>query len=109
MKVFIDTYGCAKNEYDSSVLAASLAEKGCSIVNDIGDADILILNTCGFIEDAKKESGYILTKSTVEYKERKQKGEVIDYYWKVTLVKHFTDEKMPERQKVIKYETESAF
>ena len=62
-----------------------------------------------FIEDAKKESGYILTKSTVDYKERKQKGEVIDYYWKVTLVKHFTDEKMPERQTVIKYETESAF
>jgi hypothetical protein len=32
-----------------------------------------------FIEEAKKESGYILTKHTVEYKERKQKGEVIDY------------------------------
>ena len=56
MKVFIDTYGCAKNEYDSSVLAASLAEKGCSIVDDASDADVLILNTCGFIEDAKKES-----------------------------------------------------
>ena len=56
MKVFIDTYGCAKNEYDSSVLAASLVEKGCSIVNDAGEADVIILNTCGFIEDAKKES-----------------------------------------------------
>ena len=56
MKVFIDTYGCAKNEYDSSVLAASLVEKGCCIVNDAGEADVIILNTCGFIEDAKKES-----------------------------------------------------
>lgn len=56
MKVFIDTYGCAKNEYDSSVLAASLEERGCSIVNDALEADALILNTCGFIEDAKKES-----------------------------------------------------
>ncbi len=56
MKVFIDTYGCAKNEYDSSVLAASLSERGCSIVDDALEADVLILNTCGFIEDAKKES-----------------------------------------------------
>ena len=56
MKVFIDTYGCAKNEYDSSVLAASLVEKGCSIVDDAGIADVIVLNTCGFIEDAKKES-----------------------------------------------------
>lgn len=56
MKVFIDTYGCAKNEYDSSVLAASLTERGCSIVDDALEADALILNTCGFIEDAKKES-----------------------------------------------------
>ena len=56
MKVFIDTYGCAKNEYDSSVLAASLADRGCSIVNDALEADVLILNTCVFIEDAKKES-----------------------------------------------------
>lgn len=56
MKVFIDTYGCAKNEYDSSVLAASLKERGCSIVYDASEADALILNTCGFIEDAKKES-----------------------------------------------------
>ena len=56
MKVFIDTYGCAKNEYDSSVLAASLVERGCSIVYDALEADVLILNTCGFIEDAKRES-----------------------------------------------------
>ena len=56
MKVFIDTYGCAKNEYDSSVLAASLTDRGCSIVQDALEADVLILNTCGFIEDAKKES-----------------------------------------------------
>ena len=56
MKVFIDTYGCAKNEYDSSVLAASLEERGCSIVDDAFEADVIVLNTCGFIEDAKKES-----------------------------------------------------
>lgn len=55
-KVFIDTYGCAKNEYDSQALAASLEERGCVIVYDTREADILIINTCGFIEDAKRES-----------------------------------------------------
>ena len=56
MKIYIDTLGCAKNEYDSQMLAASLVERGCGITYDPQDADILIVNTCGFIEDAKKES-----------------------------------------------------
>ncbi len=56
MKIYIDTLGCAKNEYDSQMLAASLVERGCGIATDPQDADILIVNTCGFIEDAKKES-----------------------------------------------------
>ena len=56
MNVFIDTLGCAKNEYDSQMLAASLVERGCNIVYDAREADILIVNTCGFIHDAKQES-----------------------------------------------------
>ena len=48
-----------------------------------------------FIESAKQDNKYILSRSTVEYKERKQKGEVIDFWWKVTLVKKFGDEKEP--------------
>ena len=56
MNVYIDTLGCAKNEYDSQMLAASLVERGCVIRYDPQDADILIVNTCGFIEDAKRES-----------------------------------------------------
>ena len=56
MNVYIDTLGCAKNEYDSQMLAAALVERGCSIVFEPEDADIMIVNTCGFIEDAKKES-----------------------------------------------------
>ena len=55
-KIYIDTLGCAKNEYDSQMLAASLIERGCSVVYAPEEADIMIVNTCGFIEDAKKES-----------------------------------------------------
>ena len=62
-----------------------------------------------FIEAAKKESGYVLTKHTVEYKERKQKGEVVDMWYKVTLTKYFTSEKEPEGTTEIVYEDGSAF
>ena len=56
MKVYIDTLGCAKNEYDSQMLAASLIERGCELTDVPQDADIIIVNTCGFIEAAKRES-----------------------------------------------------
>lgn len=62
-----------------------------------------------FIEEAKKESGYLLTKHTVEYKERKQKGEVVDYWWKVTLVKGFNSEKEPTTDVDVEYKIGSAF
>ena len=61
------------------------------------------------INDAKTESGYVLSKYGTQYKERKQKGEVIDYWWKVTLVKEFNSEKEPERDVEITYEEGSAF
>lgn len=62
-----------------------------------------------FVENAKKETGYILNKFTIEYKEKKQKGDIVDFWWKVTLVKHFTSEKEPEQQTEIVYRMESAF
>lgn len=62
-----------------------------------------------FVEDTKKESGYTLSKSTVEYKERKQKGDVVDFWWKVTLVKKFNDEKEPDTNVDVEYKEGSAF
>ena len=56
MNIYIDTLGCAKNEYDSQMLAASLLERGCELTDAPQDADIIIVNTCGFIEAAKRES-----------------------------------------------------
>lgn len=63
------------------------------------------------IEEAKEDNHFILKKYTSEYKERKQKGEVIDAYWKVSLVKTFTDEKEPQFRTVVSYanDVESAF
>ena len=72
MKIYIDTLGCAKNEYDSQVLAASLIERGCVITDDANDADVLIVNTCGFINDAKKESIDHILRFSDEYSGKKK-------------------------------------
>ncbi|MFA5352948.1 MAG: 30S ribosomal protein S12 methylthiotransferase RimO [Thermodesulfovibrionales bacterium] len=55
-KLHITTLGCPKNQVDSDHLIRSLRMEGLSIVDDAEDADLLIVNTCGFIRDAKEES-----------------------------------------------------
>jgi ribosomal protein S12 methylthiotransferase len=55
-KVAIVTLGCARNEVDSEELAGRLSSQGWVLVNDADDADAVMVNTCGFIEAAKKES-----------------------------------------------------
>lgn len=52
----IIVYGCAKNQVDAEEMAARLREAGYGLTADAGDADVVIVHTCGFIEDAKKES-----------------------------------------------------
>lgn len=56
MRVFIDTLGCPKNITDSEGAAGILEEAGHSIVSDPVAADVIMINTCGFINDAKEES-----------------------------------------------------
>lgn len=55
------------------------------------------------IESAKKDNMFTLLKSSTEYKPVKAKGEIIDEYWKVTLVKHFTDIKEPDAEVDVYY------
>jgi ribosomal protein S12 methylthiotransferase RimO len=50
------TLGCARNEVDSEELAGRLAAEGYELVDDADDADAVLVNTCGFIETAKKDS-----------------------------------------------------
>ncbi len=50
------TLGCARNEVDSEELAARLEADGWDLVADAGDADAVLVNTCGFVESAKKDS-----------------------------------------------------
>lgn len=54
--VYFDTLGCPKNVNDSEYAAGMLERAGFDIADDPADADFIIVNTCAFIEDAKKES-----------------------------------------------------
>jgi ribosomal protein S12 methylthiotransferase len=54
--VAVVTLGCARNEVDSEELAGRLAAGGYELVDDAEGADAVLVNTCGFIETAKKDS-----------------------------------------------------
>ena len=54
--VAIVTMGCARNEVDSEELAGRLAAEGWTLVSDVDAAEVAVVNTCGFIESAKKDS-----------------------------------------------------
>lgn len=60
-KVCITTLGCDKNRADSEVLAGYLQRAGCQMVADDAVADIIIVNTCGFINSARQESIDVIT------------------------------------------------
>jgi len=56
LSVALLTLGCARNDVDSEELAGRLAADGFALVDDPEDADTVLVNTCGFVEAAKKDS-----------------------------------------------------
>jgi ribosomal protein S12 methylthiotransferase RimO len=54
--VALVTLGCARNEVDSEELAGRLAAEGWLLVDDAAEADVAVINTCGFVQQAKKDS-----------------------------------------------------
>jgi ribosomal protein S12 methylthiotransferase len=50
------TLGCPKNAVDSDKIAAALGADGCEATDDVEAADLVVVNTCAFIEDARRES-----------------------------------------------------
>ena len=56
LQVAVVTLGCARNEVDSEELAGRLLAEGWRLVDDAADADVAVVNTCGFVEQAKKDS-----------------------------------------------------
>ena len=56
MKLYIETMGCPKNFNDSEGAAGIWENSGMTITDNPYDADAIMVNTCGFINDAKQES-----------------------------------------------------
>ena len=55
-KVGMISLGCPKNQVDGEVMLEKLNKSGFEIAQSIEDSDVMIINTCGFIEDAKREA-----------------------------------------------------
>src|SRR6478735_9250826 len=62
--VALVTLGCTRNEVDSEELAGRLASQGWLLVDDADDADVAVVNTCGFVEQAKKDSIDVLLEAS---------------------------------------------
>ncbi len=55
-RVHLISLGCSRNRVDSEVMLGTLLEKGWSISGEASNADLIVVNTCGFIQSAKEES-----------------------------------------------------
>ena len=72
LKVGMVSLGCSKNQVDAERILASLRSAGFELSTDSGLCDVVIVNTCGFIEDAKKES----IENILEFVELKKEGRI---------------------------------
>jgi len=70
-RINVITLGCSKNVYDSEVLMGQLKASGKDVVHE-QDGNVVVINTCGFINNAKEES----VNTILEYMQKKEDGEV---------------------------------
>lgn len=64
--------GCPKNRVDAEIILAELVQAGYNITGDSRDADVVIVNTCGFLEEAVEESAEVIA----QQQERRRSGEL---------------------------------
>lgn len=99
-KVGMISLGCPKNQVDGEALLAKLAQAGYQIVNEIENSDVIIVNTCGFIEDAKREA----IDTILEVAQYKEAGLISAIVVTGCLAERYQDEilkEMPEVDAVI--------
>ena len=56
IKIGFVSLGCCKNQLDTEVMLSVLSDEGYEITNEEAEADVIIINTCAFINDAKQEA-----------------------------------------------------
>ncbi|MDD4576608.1 MAG: 30S ribosomal protein S12 methylthiotransferase RimO [Bacteroidales bacterium] len=77
MKINIITLGCSKNTVDSEVLASNFTKNGHFVEHEYTDGDVVIINTCGFINDAKEQSIDTILAYSVLKKKKKLKQLIV--------------------------------
>ncbi|MBR5131061.1 MAG: 30S ribosomal protein S12 methylthiotransferase RimO [Alistipes sp.] len=97
-KINIITLGCSKNTVDSEHLAAQLAAMDYKVVfdSDRTDADVVVINTCGFIGDAKQESIDTILRAA----QLKDQGKIEELFVVGCLSQRYADELRPELPEV---------
>src|SRR5438876_2864009 len=74
VRVGLISRGCAKNLADAEIMLGTLLKDGIEITNDASQADVVIVNTCSFIDSAQKESVDAILQSA-ELREAKNRGQ----------------------------------
>lgn len=100
IKVGMISLGCPKNQVDGELMLEKLNKAGFQIVGAIEDTDIMIINTCGFIEDAKREA----IETILEVAEYKTAGLISSVIVTGCLAERYQDEilkEIPEVDSVI--------
>ena len=87
-KVHFVSLGCPKNLVDSEIMLGHMLKDGYSVVDDSADADTIVVNTCGFIEDAKRES----IDKILEMAEHKKSGQLKQLVVAGCLTQRYKDE-----------------
>ena len=88
--------GCPKNQVDGEALLAKLSQAGYNIVNTIEASDVMIVNTCGFIEDAKTEA----IETILEVAQYKEAGLISAIVVTGCLAERYQDEILKEMPEV---------
>lgn len=92
LKIALESLGCSKNLMDAEIMTGILKEKGYEFVEEFAEADIIIVNTCGFIRDAKQES----IDTIVELSQLKEFGKLKYLIVTGCLAQRYADELLEE-------------
>lgn len=92
LKIALESLGCSKNLMDAEIMTGILKEKGYEFVEEFAEADIIIVNTCGFIRDAKQES----IDTIVELSQLKEVGKLKYLIVTGCLAQRYADELLEE-------------
>ena len=95
MKIGVISLGCVKNRVDTEQMLAILTQHGHTMIQDPAEAEVLLVNTCGFIDPAKEES----IETILEMAQYKQTGKCVKLIVTGCLAQRYGDalkEEMPE-------------